>query len=104
MGPFDPMKVGRDTGLSRFADRRVNSAVSVNSFHRLGFATSGLRLDNPRDAVNQFLVWPGDREKTASGKRCGRAAGGSGGTRLETERRGSGQNTASCGVADGERR
>ena len=38
-----------------------------------GFGTSGLGLDNPRDAVNQLLVSPGDEEKTASGKRCGGA-------------------------------
>ncbi len=36
----------------------------------LRFGSSGLGLDNPRDGVNQFLVSPGDGEKTASGKRC----------------------------------
>src|SRR5579883_3471656 len=39
----------------------------------LRFGTSGLGLDNPRDAVNQFLVSLGDGGKRASGKRCGRA-------------------------------
>src|SRR5579885_204183 len=35
-----------------------------------GFGMSGLGLDNPCDGVNQFLVSPGDGEKTASGKLC----------------------------------
>src|SRR5579875_1333137 len=35
-----------------------------------GFGMSGLGLDNPCDGVNQFLVSPGDGEKTASGEHC----------------------------------
>jgi hypothetical protein len=102
-GPFDPMEVGRNTGLSPFADRRVNSAVSVNSFHRLGFGTSGLRLDNPAMVLTNSWFLSETGRKRPPANVAGARFGGSSRTRAANQRRGSRQHLASCGVANGER-
>jgi hypothetical protein len=46
-------------------DRTARGKASLGTG---GFGTSGLRLDNPRRAVNQLLVWGQRRGETASGK------------------------------------
>ncbi len=46
-----------------------NSGLHAPNYQRLVFGTSGLRLDNPRDGVNQLLVWGWRRGETAPGKR-----------------------------------
>jgi hypothetical protein len=69
-----------------------------------GFSMSGLGSDNLAQPLTNAANQPGDREKRPPQTSPGCTAGGSGGTRFKTERRGSGETTASCGVTDGEAR
>ncbi len=104
MGAFRSDGGGRDTGLSPFADRRVNSTVSVNSFHRLGFGTSGLGLDNPAMVLTNSWFLPETGRKRPLVNVAGAQVGAASRTRAANQRCGSREITAGCALADRERR